>query len=117
MAEKLYAVSSSLPAGAQHRAQDFLSMSSSPGPIAAPDFAVDDRRADGLLCEIVGGLDPGMLQEGEKLIPMPRKMLGEALVGLVRSRPAEDAIQPALQSSDCHRQASRGNLPIVPEVS
>ena len=51
----------------------------SPGALAAPDLAAHDGGADSLLALLIGGVDVGIVEEGEE---------GVALGGEVRDQPA-----------------------------
>ncbi len=48
--------------------------------VAAPDFAVHDRRTDGVLGAVVRGLDIGQAEEGEELGGVAFQVFGEAFV-------------------------------------
>ncbi len=86
-----------LTAGAQHRHQDGLGRRACLCAAAAPDLAVNHRRADGLLRSPVGGVQPGMTQEGEQLTAVPGQVLGQSFIGRVRPRPFQQSVEPALQ--------------------
>lgn len=57
-----------LNAGAQHRDQDGLGVGAGRRAAAAPDLAVDHGRPGGLLGPVVGGVQAGMVKEGEQLV-------------------------------------------------
>src|SRR5688500_11662021 len=62
-------------------AGDRLRLGAGLGAVAAPDFAVDDRRLQGLFAAVIGGGDCRVEQEREPGGRMIRQVLGEAGVG------------------------------------
>ena len=55
-------------------------MSAGVGSVAAPDFAIHDRRTDGLLGAVVRGFDIRETEEGEELGGVAFQVFGEAFV-------------------------------------
>ena len=66
---------------------------------AAPDFAIDDGRANGLLGAPVGGIEAGMAQKREQLIAVLGQMLGQSFVGRMTAMPLQQSIQSLFQSA------------------
>jgi hypothetical protein len=73
-------------AGLQHAGRDFLSLGAGVGAIAAPDFAVHDRRLERLLGPVIRGGNRRVQQELEPLLAMMIEMLGKRLVEFVAAR-------------------------------
>ena len=69
-------------AGYQHRTQGRLGVSSDPGAVAAPDFAIHHGRPDGLFGSEVGGINVRVSQECEPLAEVVSQVLRESgLIG------------------------------------
>jgi hypothetical protein len=83
VAEKVAGILATLPAGAPHGHQHRLSAGADPGAIAAPDFAQDDAEADRQLATPVGGVQTGVLEEGQQVVLVVPQVLSEDFVGLV----------------------------------
>jgi hypothetical protein len=54
-----------------------------PGPIAAPNLAIDDRRPERLLGHPVGGRHPWQTQEAEEGVELAVEMAEEATLGTI----------------------------------
>ena len=56
---------------------------SSPGSVGSPHLAVHDGRPDGLLAPPVGGVDVGVVEEGEEGVGFGGEVLDQPAVGVV----------------------------------
>ena len=86
-------------------------LSAGVGAVAAPDFAVHDRRTNGLLGAVVRGLDVGQAEEGEELGGVAFQVFGEAFVIGVGSA---EAGQPAQLGREFVRQFAQPSTRQLP---
>lgn len=84
--EVVVAVDGSVLARLQYGAEDRLSFTAGVGAVAAPDFAVHDRRLQRLLRAMIRRRDAWVHQEHEPRSGMVVQMLGEPLVLQVQTR-------------------------------
>ena len=82
-------------------------MSAGVGSVAAPDFAIHDRRTDGLLGAVVRGFDIREAEEGEELGGVAFQMFGEAFVIGIGSAEAGSTRSFVVSSSARSRNPAR----------
>src|SRR4051794_17680079 len=87
VAEKGEGIDGFVLASFQHRRDDGLGVAAGAGAVAAPDFAIDDWRLQGLLGPMIRGRNRRVNEKQEPSGGMIVQMLGEASVGLVRTWP------------------------------
>jgi hypothetical protein len=83
----------------QNAGEHGLSASTSWGTVAAPVFARADEGADGSLADIVGGIQPGTIKEGEEVGPLMEQMLREPTIGGIATGVGKHPIQLDFQPS------------------
>jgi hypothetical protein len=86
-------VDSSLFASAEDGGQDTLPSRAEPGAVAAPDFAIDDRRTNRLFAEIVRGVNCRIDQEPKPVHRMIEQMSGQTSIGFARETALRQAFQ------------------------
>ncbi len=99
MGKKLEGVDAPLRAGAEDRREDRLGAGAEPRAVAAPHFAVDHRRANGLLAQVIGGVHARVTQVGEDLFEVLVKEVRQATIAVVGQsspdQPAKFCAKPA----------------------
>lgn len=80
------------------------------GPGAAPDFAVDDSRADGLFGTPVGGIDGRVAEEREQVVEMVFQVFGKSFVGGVRFERCDESPHARFEAACQHEQAVCGQF-------
>src|SRR4051812_32120574 len=102
VAEKGEGIDGLVLAGFKDGRDNRLSVAAGVGPVAAPDFAIDNRRLQGLFGPMIRGRNRRVNEKQEPCGGMIVQVLGEASVGLVRTRPLRqvaEAIDKVLVSA------------------
>ena len=87
--------------GPPHRHQDGLRVHISPGPVATPDLARDDREADGQFGTPVGGVQPRLTEEPERIIAVSPQVLGQPLVAPAPNRLSKQRVTLPCDGPPC----------------
>jgi hypothetical protein len=109
--EQLDGIAALLAGGAEHTGEDLPGVGPGPGTVAAPDFAGDDRGADGLLGAPVGGLDAGGPQEGEQVPTLSGQVVQQPTVGRVANAAGHELVDLRLEASSFRGQGGRSSVP------
>ena len=96
--------------GAEDRGEYLLSFGAGFSAVATPDFAGDHSRPDGLLRPPVGGIQVGIVQEGEQMRPLLAQVFNHADICRIGIVAQEEAIRTGLDLADSHESAMWRNI-------